>query len=85
MSQAESIEQHIQQRFMQLSLSLQRAIDFSGIEVDGRVVYEKTEQADARRDLLRIEKIAIRDRELNKKSEQNYVDGIRDLVHEAVL
>jgi hypothetical protein len=85
MSQAEAIDQQIQQRFKQLSLSLQRAIDLSGIEVEGRVIYEKTEQADARRDLLRVEKIAIRDRELNKKSEENYVDGIRDLVHHVVL
>jgi hypothetical protein len=81
MSQAESIDQQIQQRFMQLSLSLQRAIDLSGVELDGRVLYEKTEQANARRDLLRVEKIAIRDRELNKKSEDYYVDGIREQVH----
>ncbi|MCV2884364.1 HDOD domain-containing protein [Aestuariibacter sp. AA17] len=36
------------------------------------------------RQLLRVEKQAVRDKELNKRSEQTFVNSIRDMVEEAI-
>ena len=85
MSEAAAVKQAIHQKFNTLLIGLSHAQEVAGVESETRVRFENTEQSNARRELLRVEKQAIRDKELNKKSEQNYIDGIRDLVHETLL
>lgn len=79
------LKNNIHDRFDRLTISLAKTQLSMGIQPEGKVSFEVSEQGDARRKLLRVEKQAIRDKELNRKSQQNYVDSIRELVHAAVL
>jgi hypothetical protein len=65
-------------------IGVAQAQQHAGIENEGAVRFDQTEQSNARRELLRVEKQAIRDKELNKKSEQNYIDSIREMVHQSL-
>lgn len=84
MSEPLELKRAIERKANKLFLSLADVQEHTGIAVEGVVTFDQTEQSNARRELLRIEKQAIRDKELNKKSEQNYVNGIRDLVHDTL-
>lgn len=77
------LKDEINQRFNRLTLSLQNAQRTMGIEAE-HIAFELTEQSDARRTLLRVEKQAIRDKELNKRSHASFVNSIRDMVHKEV-
>lgn len=77
------LKDDINQRFERLTLSLQNAQKEMGIEVE-KIAFELTEQSDARRTLLRVEKQAIRDKELNQRSHASFVNGIRDMVHKEI-
>ena len=81
MTELKALKDSIHSRFNHLTLSLGEAQLSMGMTPEGTVAYELTEQSDARRELLRVEKQAIRDKQLNQKSEQNYVNSIRELVH----
>lgn len=81
MSELKRLKDTINKRFSLFGLSLKEAQDALGIEPEGTVAFEHTEQNDARRTLLRIEKQAIRDKQLNQKSHQTYVNSIRDMIH----
>ena len=85
MSNARALTEAINERFTMLIIGLEEAQRHTGQETDDEKAFNETEQSNARRELLRVEKQAIRDKELNKKSEQSYIDGIRDMVHEEVL
>lgn len=80
-----NISQTINSRYNMMMLDTERAQDESGVDGDEKITFEDTEQGNSRRALLRVEKLAMRDKELNKKSEQHYINGIRDLVHESLL
>jgi HD superfamily phosphohydrolase YqeK len=84
MSELKALKTDIDKRFSLLGMSLSEALKTHGVEPEGQVAFEQTEQGDARRQLLRVEKQAIRDKELNQKSRQSYVNSIRDMVHDAV-
>ncbi|WP_034475194.1 HDOD domain-containing protein [Aestuariibacter salexigens] len=84
MSQQPSVQETINYRFDQLFLGLDNVQEKLGVSLAGKVNFEQTEQANARRELLRVEKLAIRDKELNAKSEQSYIDSMRDMVHVAL-
>ncbi|TRY31394.1 HDOD domain-containing protein [Aliiglaciecola sp. M165] len=77
------LKSDIHQRFDRLTLSLQSAQRAMGIESE-KIAFELTEQSDARRTLLRVEKQAIRDKELNKRSHASFVNSIRDMVHKEI-
>ena len=85
MTQAHTTKQVVDHRFSKLITGLAEAQQVFGVEPDDLVAFKNTEQNNARRELLRIEKQAIRDKELNQKSEQNYVNSIRDMVQDSLL
>ncbi len=84
MNSPDNFYQQIDHRFNLLCLSNVIAKQNEGMEIEGLVSFEQAEQANARRELLRIEKLANRDKELNQKSEQHFVNGIADLVHQEI-
>ncbi|GAC16049.1 HDOD domain-containing protein [Aliiglaciecola lipolytica] len=79
-----ALKNDIHSRFDHLSLSLKLAQRQMGMESES-IAFELTEQSDARRELLRVEKQAIRDKELNKRSHSSYVESIQNMVHDEVL
>lgn len=79
-----ALKNDIHSRFDHLSLSLKLAQRQMGMESE-LIAFELTEQSDARRELLRVEKQAIRDKELNKRSHSSYVESIQNMVHDEVL
>ena len=79
-----ALKQAIDHRATKLLISLAEAQKSVGHETENEQKFKNSVQNDAKRQLLRVEKQAIRDKELNKKSEQNFIDGIRDMVHESV-
>lgn len=85
MTQASSKKQAIDHRFNKLLTGLAEAQKVFGVETDDAVAFKNTEQNNARRELLRIEKQAIRDKELNQKSEESFVNSIRDMVQESLI
>lgn len=84
MSDNVNISELIDNRFYNLLVGVSIAQEAAGVEVEGKVKAEHSEQFNARRSLLRVEKLAKRDMELNKRSEANFVDGIRVKLNEAV-
>lgn len=84
MTEAETLRHTINHRFNHLMIGIAQAQQHTGVENEGAVRFDQTEQSNARRELLRVEKQAIRDKELNKKSEQNYIDSIRAMVHKSL-
>lgn len=84
MTEVTDLTQLINHRFLHLILGVSQAQKHLGVDNQKNVSFDQTEQSNARRELLRVEKQAIRDKELNKKSEQNYVDSIRDMVHKSL-
>lgn len=85
MADLHELKNSIHDRFDRFTISLAKTQQAMGIKPEGVVTFEVSEQGDARRKLLRVEKQAIRDKELNKKSQQNYIDSIRELVHAVLL
>lgn len=83
-SQSQKIDETINNRFYNLIVGLSHAQEVAGVDVDGKVKAEQSEQFNARRALLRVEKLAKRDMELNKRSEQNFIDGIQTRVNDVV-
>ena len=84
MSTSLALKQAINHRATKLLIGLAEAQKSVGHETENEAKFKNSVQNDAKRELLAGGKTAIRDKELNKKSEQNYLDGIRDLVHESV-
>lgn len=81
MSEKPEVVQQVQQRFYSLLIGLEEAQEVAGVETEN-VSFDETEQGDARRELLRVEKIAKRDKDLNKAYEDNFVEGIREKIHQ---
>ncbi len=85
MTDPQELKNAIHDRFDKLTISRVNTQLSMGIQPEGVVTYEVSEQGDARRKLLRVEKQAIKDKELNQKSQQNYIDSIRTLVHQELF
>ena len=83
-NQSQTIDEVINNRFYNLMVGLSHAQEAAGVAVDGKLKAEQSEQFNARRALLRVEKLAKRDMELNKLSEQNFVNGIQSKVNDVV-
>lgn len=79
------IRQEVDKRFYNLLIGLSNAQDVAGVEIEGKVKAEQSEQLNARRSLLRVEKLAKRDMELNKRSEINYIEGTRDSLNTIIF
>ncbi|TDF36660.1 HDOD domain-containing protein [Alteromonadaceae bacterium M269] len=79
------IIEDIQHRFYNLLIGLEMAQEAAGVEDEKKVKFEQTEQSNARRQLLRVEKIAMRDKDLNERSEASYIESIRQKVHDELI
>lgn len=84
MTAQQSIQDLIDFRFDNLYLGLNRGQQAARLDNADDIEQVETEQANARRRLLWVEKVAIRDKQLNAKSEQSYVDSIREMVHKEI-
>lgn len=81
MPEKPEIVEQVQKRFYSLLIGLEEAQEVAGVESEN-VTFDETEQANARRELLRVEKIAQRDKDLNKAYEDNFVDSVRQKIHD---
>jgi len=84
MSEHLILKKEINARFNHLTVSLRLAQKAMGMEPES-IAFELTEQSDARRTLLRVEKQAIRDKELNQRSHQSFVNSIREMLHNEII
>ena len=84
MTDSSAISQTINTRYSTMMLDVLRIQDETSQTPDDKATGQDIEQGHSGRSLLRVEKLARRDKELNRKSEQNYINGIRDLVHQSL-
>ncbi len=85
MGEKRDIRKEIDYRLYNLFMRLDRGQEAAGVEVEGKVRAEQSEQFNARRELLDVEVLAKRDMELNKRSRQNYLDSVSKIVHDEVF
>jgi HD-like signal output (HDOD) protein len=83
MTELAELKKDINSRFEHMTISIRLAQSAMGMEGKA-IAFDKTEQGDARRKLLRVEKQAIRDKELNQRSHLNYVNSVREMLHTEV-
>jgi HD-like signal output (HDOD) protein len=77
MPQKSTIQQFVDHRFDQLFIDAKEAILSVSIDEGTALSVIEIEQSKTIRSLLRVEKQAIREKDLNKKLEQNYLNEIR--------
>ncbi len=75
----------VEERFENLLISPERAIKLLGKRMPGEISFEQSEQGDARRQLLHVEKVAIENKRLQAMSEASYIDSVSHYLHEVVL
>jgi len=75
----------IDDRFENMIVSPERVFEMLGRRRVGEVTYEQSEQGDARRRLLHVEKVAIENKRLQQKSEASYIESINHQLHEILL
>ena len=75
----------VEERFENLLISPERAIKLLGKRMPGEISFEQSEQGDARRQLLHVEKVAIENKRLQALSEASYIDSVSHYLHEVVL
>ncbi|MCW8090940.1 HDOD domain-containing protein [Alteromonas sp. ASW11-130] len=71
----------VDDRFENLLISLERAQTLAGKVTPGEVSYEESEQAEARRELLTIEKIAIKNQSLQELSHATFKGAVNHDFH----
>ena len=84
MTSALTIQQLVNKRFNELFVDLQEAVVNVSTEGQKKPDAVELQQNKTPRRLLRVEKQAIREKDLNKKLEYNYINGIRDQIHPVV-
>ncbi|RDV26713.1 HDOD domain-containing protein [Alteromonas aestuariivivens] len=75
----------IDERFDNLLISQARVHQMLGRRSPGEVRYEESEQADARRELLHVEKVALRDLERKALSDASFLDSLRNNLHNSLI
>ncbi|MCU7553326.1 HDOD domain-containing protein [Alteromonas sp. ASW11-19] len=73
------------ERFDNLLIAPARVMKMIGKRGPGEVLFEESEQGDARRQLLNVEKVAIKNKELQAKHDASYLDSVRYDLHEQLL
>lgn len=73
------------ERFDNLLIAQERVFKMLGRRSPGEVRYEESEQGDARRELLHVEKVAIKNKALQEKHEASFIDSVRFDLHELVM
>lgn len=80
MSQTHTIQQLIDLRFNQLFISVKAALLSASFDGEATSCIIELEQSKTIRSLLRVEKQAIREKDLNKRLEQSYLKETRSHV-----
>lgn len=75
------IQQLVNKRFNELFVDRKEAVLNVSTEGQKKLDVVAQQQKKTPRLLLRVEKQAIREKDLNKKLEYNYINGIRDQIH----
>ncbi|WP_334060269.1 HDOD domain-containing protein [Alteromonas sp. S005] len=75
----------IDDRFENLIISPERVLEMLGKRKVGEVSFEQSEQGDARRLLLHVEKVAIENKRLQEKTEASYLESVSHHLHEILL
>lgn len=75
----------IDDRFENMLISPERVLEMLGKRRVGEVTFEQSEQGDARRLLLNVEKIAIENKRLQAKTEASYLESVSHQLHEVLL
>lgn len=85
MREKHDIRIEIDYRFYHLIMRLDKGLEAAGIEVQGKVKAEQSEQFNARRKLLKIEEKAHKAKQDVIRSEESYVQTVARQLHEEVL
>ncbi len=75
----------VSERFDNLLIASARVAEMMGRRSPGEVTFAESEQGDARRRLLHVEKVAIENKQLQQKTEANLVDRVNAEVHQYVF
>lgn len=75
----------VDERFENLIISPERAMKLSGKRNPGEISFAQSEQGDARRQLLHVEKVAIENKRLQALSEASYIDSVNHYLHEVLI
>lgn len=75
----------IDDRFENMIVSPERVLEMLGKRKVGQVSFEQSEQGDARRLLLHVEKVAIENKRLQEKTEASYLESVSHHLHEILL
>jgi len=75
----------IDDRFENMIISPERVLEMLGRRKVGEVSFEQSEQGDARRLLLHVEKVAIENKRLQEKTEASYLESVSHHLHEILL
>lgn len=73
------------ERFDNLLIAQERVFKMLGRRSPGEVRFEESEQGDARRELLHVEKVAIKNKALQEQHEASFIDSVRYDLHELVM
>ncbi|QDG37211.1 HDOD domain-containing protein [Alteromonas mediterranea] len=75
----------IDERFENMLISPERVLEMLGKRRVGEVSFEQSEQGDARRLLLNVEKVAIENKRLQEKTEATYQESVSHQLHEILF
>ena len=75
----------ISERFDNLLIDAARVSEMMGRRSPGEVAFAQSEQGDARRQLLHVEKVAIENKQLQQKTEASLIDRVNAEVHQHVF
>ncbi len=73
------------ERFDNLLISPLRVHQMLGKRSPGEVAFEESEQSDARRDLLRVEKVAIKNKAEQAKTHASFLDAVSSELHDLII
>lgn len=75
----------LDERFENLLISPERAMKLAGKRTPGEISFAQSEQGDARRRLLHVEKEAIENKRLQALSEASYINSVSHYLHEVLI
>jgi hypothetical protein len=75
----------VDERFENLLISPERAMKLAGKRNPGEISFAQSEQGDARRRLLHVEKVAIENKRLQALSEASYLNSVSHYLHEVLI
>ncbi|XOV79672.1 MAG: HDOD domain-containing protein [Aestuariibacter sp.] len=85
MKEKQDIRIEIDYRFYHLIMRLDKGQEAAGVEVEGKIKAEQSEQFNARRKLLKIEEKVQKEKQDEVRTEQSYLNEVSRKLHEEVL